>query len=68
MRKIILLLSVLFIGTLSLSSCKKCYTCSREITTTVDGVETKTIEEEEVCGTNIDMEAYESVGYECIKK
>ena len=68
MRKIIFLLSVLFIGTLSLSSCKKCYTCSREISTTVDGVETKAIEEVEVCGTNTDMEAYESVEYKCIKK
>ena len=68
MRKVIFLLSVLLGGSIGLSSCKKCYTCSREIITTVNGAETKTMEEEEVCGTKIDMEAYGSVGYECAKK
>ena len=64
MKKIVFLLSVLTIGALSFSSCKKCYDCSREVTNTIDGVKVAGTDSVNVCG-NKDRNAYEDVGYQC---
>ena len=64
MKKIVLLLSVITVVALSFSSCKKCYDCNRDVTSTVDGVEVMSADSVSVCGSK-DRDAYEAVGYKC---
>ncbi len=74
MRILILFVPVMLIA---LSSCKKCYECSKTVTATVNGVDSTTLYKFDACnsgkeGNGLNNKSaitdYEANGYVCVAK